>query len=271
MNKFKRSFFSFFIFSIVASGCRPVGLQNQNYEIKTGAIVGGTEVDPRKTDTSYIVSIGGYCAGSIVGSKWILTAAHCEDVFDRPITAGSHDLKSKNRITLKVKKIYVHPFYRGYTWGVTHDFALIELMEPIDFSASKLSSIKMADDSFEAAGGLDEGTPVSVFGWGLTGNSNEGSKLRSVEIPIVGFERADRAYGRGIIDESMLVAGLDLGKKDACQGDSGGPLTVVKKISGETLLAGVVSFGDGCGRPMSYGIYAKVSYGLDWIIETMGN
>ena len=59
---------------------------------------------------------------------------------------------------------------------------------------------------------------------------------------------------------SMICAGE--GGKDACQGDSGGPMTC-----GETVLCGIVSFGAGCARPESPGVYAEVSAAVDWIVQ----
>ena len=68
------------------------------------------------------------------------------------------------------------------------------------------------------------------------------------------------AYYYDFDAESMICAGE--GGKDACQGDSGGPLTC-----GDTILCGIVSFGAGCARPESPGVYAKVSAVVDWIAE----
>ncbi|KAK7909537.1 hypothetical protein WMY93_014221 [Mugilogobius chulae] len=46
-------------------------------------------------------------------------------------------------------------------------------------------------------------------------------------------------------------------------GDSGGPLVI--KVGGQWVQVGVVSLGEGCGRPNTPGVYSKVSVYEDWI------
>lgn len=59
----------------------------------------------------------------------------------------------------------------------------------------------------------------------------------------------------------MFCAGR--GKDDACHGDSGGPGVI------NGTLAGVVSFGIGCGDSRFPGVYTRVDKYYDWIKDTI--
>ena len=97
-------------------------------------------------------------------------------------------------------------------------------------------------------------------GWGLTAEGTEVSNiLRQVTVQIVSNQVCNglAAYS-GAITDRMVCAGFPEGGKDSCQGDSGGPL-MVPDGQGGYFQAGVVSWGEGCGRPNKFGVYTRVS------------
>lgn len=66
----------------------------------------------------------------------------------------------------------------------------------------------------------------------------------------------------------MCAGGKD--KKDSCPGDSGGPMLAAAYINDETryVQQGVVSFGHKfCGTQGYPGVYTRIAYYMDWILD----
>jgi secreted trypsin-like serine protease len=53
---------------------------------------------------------------------------------------------------------------------------------------------------------------------------------------------------------------------DSCQGDYGGP--ILSTIGGQQVQVGVASWGEGCAKPDTPGVYSRISGAYDWIAET---
>lgn len=163
-----------------------------------------------------------------------------------------------------VKSIIRHEKYSSSkgAW----DFALLELVEPLNFTeAIKPIALPSADAK------VKDGIPVLVSGWGATHNSSESNaQVRAAYVPIVNQSKCKKAYAKfpRQVSSSMICAGLKKGGKDSCQGDSGGPL--VEFRSTHPRLVGIVSWGKGCALPKFPGVYARVTSARKWIKSKTG-
>ncbi|EDV98012.1 trypsin 3A1 [Drosophila grimshawi] len=253
-------------------------------------VVGGSEA--ARNELPHMVSLmrrgGHFCGGTIIHERWILTAGHCTcnglQKFMKPAqiqgVVGMHSIKeyqagqnslAEGQDTLRVdfKSIVPHPQYDCH--NVKHDIALLEVLQPIGFTAhiqpSCVSSEREESRSLE----LEYGT---VFGWGWTQeNQSEGDRsdvLRKATIQIWNNDECERSYraqGKSnTIGDTQLCAGYENGQIDACWADSGGPL-----MSKKHYLLGVVSTGIGCARPGLPGIYTRVSKYVKWIQNVLSN
>ena len=115
-----------------------------------------------------------------------------------------------------------------------------------------------------------------VTGWGKDAFGSNGEFqyiLKEVMVPVWGHRSCEDSLrqtrlGRSYeLDEGMVCAGGEEGK-DACKGDGGGPL-VCQVDDGSMELAGLVSWGIGCGEQGVPGVYANVAYYMDWITNVL--
>ena len=110
-----------------------------------------------------------------------------------------------------------------------------------------------------------------ISGWGRQEfNGRTSDVLREADVEIKSNEECNKAFERVVqITDHYLCAGSMGSTKDSCQGDSGGPLMQIDPQKRRFYLTGVVSFGRRCATPGFPGVYARVSYFLDWISKNL--
>ncbi|XP_037028802.1 CLIP domain-containing serine protease 2-like [Bradysia coprophila] len=223
------------------------------------------------------------CGGSLVGTKTILTAAHCvEDMALASlgriefVRLGEYDYSTEMDcvvlsnykdctdppVDIKVTNVIIHPERNANS--KLHDIAILTL-ETTPKHTDFIRPICLPDQTLD-----DPSKKKSVYyvtGWGNTIGSlpsPSSVKMDTAVNPVDGSEC--RKNFPDINEKFQLCAGGKAGH-NVCRGDSGGPLMYTK--DNKWTIEGVVSYGrQHCGRvgfDSEPAVFTRIAGYLPWI------
>ncbi|XP_036272999.1 hepatocyte growth factor activator [Pipistrellus kuhlii] len=255
-----------------APAARPTcGRRHKKRSFLRPRIIGGSSSLPGSHPWLAAIYIGdSFCAGSLVHTCWVVSAAHCfshspprESV---SVVLGQHFFNLTTDVTqaFQIEKYIPYPLYSVFNPS-DHDLVLIRLRKKGDRCAVRSQFVQPICLP-EPSSPFPAGHKCQIAGWGHQDENVSGysSSLREALVPLVADHKCSspEVYGADI-SPNMLCAGYFDCKADACQGDSGGPLVCEK--NGVAYLYGIISWGDGCGRLHKPGVYTRVANYVGWI------
>uniref|UniRef100_A0A3Q2E8P8 Transmembrane serine protease 15 n=1 Tax=Cyprinodon variegatus TaxID=28743 RepID=A0A3Q2E8P8_CYPVA len=184
-------------------------------------VVGGTNAE--KGAWPWMVSLhwkGRHvCGASLIGSSWLLTAAHCNIHLQYwSALLGLHAqsyMYSEDVQTRYVDQIIIHKEYNRLSKHA--DIAMMHLQQPINFTRKYLRNLSgfAVKSCFIAGWGRDAegGSPADV--------------LQEAQLPLINQDQCQEFLPEYNITSSMLCAGYPEGGVDSCQ--------VTPHFSGVTL------------------------------------
>ncbi|XP_018591029.2 uncharacterized protein c1s.2 [Scleropages formosus] len=245
-------------------------------------VLGGEDAEPGAVPWQvFLKTDSGRGGAAVIGDRWILTAAHnlfSKDSSSRAaplqmvkVHVGDNDVDNLLKTPIGVVSVHAHHGYKNPNQkNFNHDIALIKLDQTLTFNARVMPLCLPPENAQYHTNKVG-----MVSGFGITENQTVSNKLKYIRLPLVDHDKCATSIEEQkrqqkdipVLTNNMFCAGLPEGGKDSCAGDSGGAFTL--QDNDRYWAAGIVSWGIGCGKQGTYGVYTRVANYLGWIKETM--
>jgi hypothetical protein len=216
------------------SACQP---GEEFGRVEQPIINGVPDTDPAHMAVVALRSNRGFCSGTLVGPRVVLTAGHCVQGADYTRFVVYFGNRTREATQVKVSHVRLHPGFNGNA-SLVNDVALLILAADPPAGVLPIPHLPPERGLTRA----DEGQRVQFVGFGRDERGEFTEKLTVFGHIQWVCDTAERCQGLGMPVWQHVIC-FDSADGGTCYGDSGGPAFI--RRDGREYVAGITSYGVG--------------------------